>query len=90
MLVPQKAVSRDDKGQPTVLVVGPDNKLQPRSLQAPRTVGTNWLVTSGIKPGDRVVVEGAQVLQPGASVKPVPYRESADAKGSPSQTPQGK
>ncbi len=75
MLVPQQAVSRDNRGEATALVVGPGNKLQNRTLQTSRTVGTNWLVTGGIKPGDRVVVSGAQTLQAGATVTPVPYRK---------------
>ncbi len=82
ILVPQQAVSRDERGQPTVLVVGADGKLQQRTLTAPRTVGTDWLVTAGIKPGDKVVVEGAQTLQPGAAVKAVPFREGSTAAGS--------
>lgn len=73
MLVPQRGVTRDERGQPVALVVGQDGKLEPRILTAPRTVGTNWLVTGGLKPGDRVVVEGAQNLQPGTPVKAVPF-----------------
>jgi membrane fusion protein (multidrug efflux system) len=79
ILVPQRAVSRDEKGNATVLVVGPDNKLAPRTLVTARTVGDNWLVTSGLKPGDRVVVEGAQMLQPGTPVSAQPYRAGAAA-----------
>lgn len=75
MLVPQRAVSRDERGSPVALVVGEDGKLSPRVLTAPRTVGANWLVTAGLKPGDRVVVEGAQNLQPGTPVKAVPYSD---------------
>lgn len=77
LLVPQRSVSRDEKGNPTVLVVGPDNKLAPRVLQTTRTVGDNWIVTGGLKPGERVVIEGAQLLQPGAQVTPVPYKPGA-------------
>jgi membrane fusion protein (multidrug efflux system) len=72
--VPQRAVTRDEKGNPTVLVVGGDGKLQPRTLTAPRTVGDQWLVTAGLKPGDKVVVEGAQMLQPGTPVTAKPYQ----------------
>lgn len=80
ILIPQQAVTRDTRGQATVFVIGADNKLQARTLQAPRTVGTNWLVTGGVKPGERVVVEGPPTLQPGASVTPVPKQEGGDAK----------
>lgn len=79
MLIPQRGVSRDERGLPTALVVGGDGKLQPRTLTAPRTVGDNWLVTGGLKPGDKVVVEGAQNLRPGTAVKAVPYRPAAGA-----------
>jgi membrane fusion protein (multidrug efflux system) len=77
LLVPQRAVSRDEKGNPVVMVVGPGDKIQPRTLTAPRTVGDNWLVTAGLKAGDRVIVEGAQNLQPGAAVKPVRWTDTA-------------
>ena len=46
------------KGEPTALVVGKDNKVEQRTLTVSRTVGNNWLVTSGLKPGDRLIVEG--------------------------------
>jgi membrane fusion protein (multidrug efflux system) len=86
--VPQRAVSRDEKGNPTVLVVGRDNKLAPRVIVAPRTIGENWLVTSGLTAGDRVVVEGAMMLRPGTPVKAVPWNPNAkprQAGGAPAQ-----
>lgn len=79
LLVPQRAVSRDEKGGATVLVVGADNKLQPRALTASRTIGDNWLVTGGLKEGERVVVEGASMLQPGMPVKAVAWNPNAAA-----------
>ena len=80
LLVPQRAVSRDEKGNPTVLVVGRDNKLASRVIVAPRTIGENWLVTSGLNAGERVVVEGAMMLRPGTPVKPVPWNPNAKPK----------
>jgi len=77
MLVPIRAVSRDERGNPTVMVVGGDGKIQLRNLTAPRTVGQNWLVTAGLKAGDRVVVEGGQNLRPGMAVQATPYRDPA-------------
>ncbi len=77
LLVPQRAVSRDEKGNPVVMVVGKGDKVQPRTLTAPRTIGDNWLVTAGLAAGDRVIVEGAQNLQPGAAVKPVRWTDTA-------------
>ncbi|MEN2746817.1 efflux RND transporter periplasmic adaptor subunit [Sphingomonas sp. T9W2] len=69
MLVPQRAVTRDPKGSATVLVIGADGKLAPRPLTTDRTIGDAWLVTGGLRPGDKVVVEGAQMLQSGTPVK---------------------
>ncbi|WP_374592362.1 efflux RND transporter periplasmic adaptor subunit [Aquabacterium sp.] len=66
LLVPQKAVSRDAKGNATALVLGDDGKVQARTLQAARSVGDQWLVTAGLQAGDRVIVEGLQKVRPGA------------------------
>ena len=79
LLVPQRTVTRNEKGEATVMVVGGDNKLQQRQLTTARTIGDNWLVTAGLKPGDRIVVEGAGMLRPGAVVKPTPWRPNAAA-----------
>ena len=77
ILVPQRAVSRDERGNATVMVVGTDNKVAPRTLTTGRTVGDNWLVTAGIKPGDRVIVEGGMTLRPGMTVKASPWDPNA-------------
>lgn len=88
LLVPQRAVSRDERGNPVVRVVGAGDKLEQRTITAPRTVGQNWLVTGGLKPGDKVIVEGAQNLQPGTPVKPVPAKQmAASDAGAPPQQP---
>jgi membrane fusion protein (multidrug efflux system) len=70
ILVPQRAVSRDERGRPTVVVVGKNNMAELRVVQADRTVGTNWLVTGGLKPGDKVIVDAGPLLRPGVPVKP--------------------
>ncbi|HTU03545.1 MAG TPA: efflux RND transporter periplasmic adaptor subunit, partial [Candidatus Sulfotelmatobacter sp.] len=72
ILVPQQAVSRDPKGNPTVLTVGADGKVEQRLIAVDRAIGDRWLVTSALAPGDRVIVEGLQKVRPGASVKVVP------------------
>jgi len=79
ILVPQRAVSRNEKGEATALVVGQDGKIAPRPLVTSRTIGADWLVTGGLKPGDKVVMEGAQNLQPGTAVKTAPYSDKAPA-----------
>lgn len=71
LLVPQQGVGRDQKGNPTALVVGPDGVVQLRQLQVGQTVGDKWLVTSGLAAGDRVIVEGLQSARPGAKVRAV-------------------
>ena len=76
ILVPQRAVSRDERGRPTVLVVGKNNMSELRIIQADRTVGENWLATGGLKPGDKVIVEGGPLMRPGMPVKPQPWRKS--------------
>jgi membrane fusion protein (multidrug efflux system) len=74
ILAPQQAVTRDEKGDPIALVVGAGDKLELRQLKVSRAVGDKWVVTSGLKPGDRLVMDGAMMLQPGTPVKPVPWK----------------
>jgi membrane fusion protein (multidrug efflux system) len=68
ILVPQQAVTHDIKGDATTLVVTADDKVELRQIEATRAIGDNWLVASGLAPGDRVIVEGVQKVQPGATV----------------------
>ena len=72
MLVPQRGVSRNAKGEATALVVGKNGTVEPRVLQTNRTVGSNWLVTAGLQAGDQLIVEGLQKIRPGAAVQAVP------------------
>jgi membrane fusion protein (multidrug efflux system) len=74
VLAPQQGISHDQKGAPNALVVGPDNTVELRSIGTDRAIGDQWLVTSGLKPGDRVIVEGIQSAKPGAKVAPEEYR----------------
>ena len=77
ILVPQAAVSRDANGEATVLMVGAGDKVASRVIAVSQTVGDNWLATSGVKPGERVIVEGLQKVRPGAPVKPVQVASAA-------------
>jgi membrane fusion protein (multidrug efflux system) len=88
LIVPIRAVSRDERGNPTAMVVGQDGKIQRRQITAPRTVGQNWLVSGGLRPGDRVVVEGGQSLKPGVAVKALPLQQGGRQAGPPTQTQQ--
>ncbi len=73
ILVPQRAVSRDPKGNPFTLVVDSEEKVQLRMLTVDRAIGDQWFVSSGLAPGERVIVEGIQKVRPGVSVKAVPF-----------------
>ena len=85
LLVPQVAVTHNQKGDPTALVVNGDNKVELRTLVTERAIGDKWLVTDGLKAGDRVIVEGIQFAKPGSEVKP---EEQASAAPGPA-APQG-
>jgi membrane fusion protein (multidrug efflux system) len=87
MLVPQRAVSRDEKGLATVMVIGAGNKVELRTLQTSRAIGDNWLATSGIKSGDKIIVEGGMMLRPGMPVQGKPWNPNAKPAGN--QPPQG-
>ena len=69
ILVPQQGVSRDAKGNPYALLVDAENKVVLRQLTLDRAIGNEWLVADGLAPGDRVIVEGLQMLRPGTVVK---------------------
>jgi membrane fusion protein (multidrug efflux system) len=88
LLVPQQAVSRDPKGNPVVLIVDTDGKVQQRMITVDRTIGDKWLVSSGIAQGDRVIVEGMQKVRPGASVKVVPFDDGRKDVTKPEDTAQ--
>ena len=80
LLVPQPGIARDPKGNATAMVVGADGKVETRTVKVSRTVGNRWLVEDGLKAGDKVIVEGLQKVQPGATVKPVEQGAAPAAK----------
>jgi len=92
LLVPQRGITRDAGGQATALVVGADDKVESRQVTVERTLGDRWLVSAGLKAGDKVIVDGLQVmgqsLQPGTPVKAVPAgaKPAAPAPGAPAAT----
>ena len=81
ILVPQQGVSRDRKGNPFALVVSPEGKVALRMLTTDRAINNKWLVSSGLAPGDRVIVEGVQRVRPGMAVKVVPLSENKAGHG---------
>jgi membrane fusion protein, multidrug efflux system len=68
ILVPQQGVTHNMRGDATALVVGADGKVQARTLTADRAIGNDWLITKGLGAGDRVIVRGVQMVQPGMEV----------------------
>ncbi|WP_416231955.1 efflux RND transporter periplasmic adaptor subunit [Pseudomonas aeruginosa] len=70
MLVPQQAVVRDARGNPSVWVVKADNSVERRAVETLRTVGNAWLVGNGINDGDKVITEGVQAVRNGIAVEP--------------------
>lgn len=80
MLVPQQGVTRNPRGDATVLVVDKDNKAEVREVVAAQAIGDQWLVTKGVKPGDQVIVSGLQRVRPGVVVKIVPDSAAAQTR----------
>ncbi|OGR00802.1 MAG: efflux transporter periplasmic adaptor subunit [Deltaproteobacteria bacterium RIFOXYD12_FULL_50_9] len=79
ILVPQRGVSRNPAGNAMVMVVGSEEKVEPRVIKVERTIGENWLVSEGLKAGDRIILEGIQRARPGTPVKVVPFGSKPEA-----------
>jgi membrane fusion protein (multidrug efflux system) len=77
LLVPQPAVNQQ-QGTYQVMVIGADNRAQLRTVQVGPTVGMLWVITSGLKMGERVVAVGADKVKEGALVNPTPYKETEE------------
>lgn len=69
ILVPQAAVSRDPRGNATVMIVNAESRVEPRVIKTGQTLGDKWVVTEGLSAGDRVIVEGLQKVKPGMPVQ---------------------
>ena len=80
LLVPQRAVT-DVQGKYLVGVVGTDNKVNIRPVTVGEKVGAMWIISEGLKPGDRIVAEGTQKIRDGIVVNPKPFQEAAPASG---------
>ncbi|MEN4915390.1 multidrug efflux RND transporter periplasmic adaptor subunit AdeD [Acinetobacter pittii] len=72
VLIPQGALFRDAEGNPLVWIVGKDNKAEQRKITLGDAIDNRWLVTSGLKAGDQVIVEGLQGLSAGMMIEPTP------------------
>jgi RND family efflux transporter MFP subunit len=77
LLVPQSAVNQV-QGSYEIVVIGADNRVQIRNVQTGPTVGTLWVITDGVKPGERVVAVGAEKAKQGELVNPTPYKETEE------------
>lgn len=69
MLVPQQGITRNPRGEATTLIVNKSNKVEMRIIETGQTYGSNWLVTKGLQPGDRVIVTGLQKIKPDVTVQ---------------------
>lgn len=72
ILVPQQGVTRTPRGDATVLVVNEKNQVESRTVVAPQAIGDRWLITEGLKNGDRVIISGQQKVRPGVTVVAIP------------------
>ena len=90
ILVPQRGVSRNPKGDAIVMTVGAEEKVEQRQIKVVRTIGDNWLVSEGLKAGDRVIIEGLQKARPGNPVKAVPFGSAPAAPPAGAQQPAAK
>lgn len=83
MLVPQPAVTIGPTGAASVMLVTPADEVQSQPVEIGAAVGSNWMVKAGLKPGDRVIVEGLQKVRPGMKVMPVPAKTAEENSISP-------
>jgi membrane fusion protein (multidrug efflux system) len=81
LLVPQRAVTRNQQGNAVVFAVGDGNVVAERVVTAARTIGNDWLISGGLNAGDRVIVDGFQKIRPGAQVQPVELKAEPPPSG---------
>ena len=68
LLVPQQGITRNPRGDATAMVIGADNKVELRTVTTTQAIGDKWVVTDGLKSGDKVIVTGLQKIKPGVQV----------------------
>ncbi|MCM8594952.1 efflux RND transporter periplasmic adaptor subunit [Accumulibacter sp.] len=88
LLIPQRAVT-EMQGKYLVAVVGPDNKVDIRTVIAGERIGSDWLISEGLKPGEKVIAEGTQKVRPGMTVETKPFVLAAPAAGTPGKPASG-
>jgi membrane fusion protein, multidrug efflux system len=86
ILIPQQTIARDPKGNPSVFTVDDSGKVHQRMLTLDRAIGDSWLLSAGLAPGERVIVEGMQKVKPGDTVKAVLFEAAEKRSGMPATT----
>ncbi|MQX53597.1 efflux RND transporter periplasmic adaptor subunit [Alcanivorax sediminis] len=79
ILVPQKSISRDPTGQAFAMLIDSENMVKKVNVTTERAVKSQWLISQGLKEGDRLIVDGLQRIQPGMPVTPVDTASKADS-----------
>ncbi|TBV88654.1 efflux RND transporter periplasmic adaptor subunit [Citrobacter freundii] len=74
LMVPQQGITRNEQGKATALILDQENVVQLREINAVKAVGNQWLVTAGLRPGDRVIVSGLQRIRPGSKARVLPSK----------------
>ena len=83
IMVPTAGITRDPRGGATAMVVNAQNKVEQRNVVTDRVIGDKWIVTSGMKPGDKLIVEGLLNLRPGTTVKSAVPQQIGKPQGGP-------
>lgn len=76
LMVPQQGITHNEQGKATTLILDQENVVQLREINAVKAVGNQWLVTAGLRPGDRVIVSGLQRIRPGSKARVLPSKLS--------------
>ncbi|MDE9621392.1 efflux RND transporter periplasmic adaptor subunit [Citrobacter portucalensis] len=74
LMVPQQGITHNEQGKATALILDQENVVQLREINAVKAVGNQWLVTAGLRPGDRVIVSGLQRIRPGMKARVLPSK----------------
>jgi len=74
LMVPQQGITHNEQGKATALILDQENVVQLREINAVKAVGNQWLVTAGLRPGDRVIVSGLQRIRPGITARVLPSK----------------
>ncbi len=86
ILAPQQGITHNQRGEPTALVVGSNDKAELRTLTTERAIGEQWLVSSGLSDGDKLIVKGLQMVRPGGEVRPTEVALAPDGSTRPINT----